>query len=129
MCLRDAWLGSVARAIAMIMKGFILAKDYSLIGAKILRDHGYIPRLATGLEMRGAAGVGGAVAAAPGDRPVVGRRTTGSSGRRRKRRRADNRPGGAQLTSGRGNGLLLDVEEALVDELVDAERAELAAEA
>src|ERR1700735_1768619 len=48
---------------------------------------------------------------------------------RRARRRADGRPGGARTTALCGSGLLLDVEEALVDELVDAERAELAAEA
>jgi hypothetical protein len=38
--LGDAWLALRGAAIAMITKGFSLAKDYSLIGAKIIRDHG-----------------------------------------------------------------------------------------
>jgi hypothetical protein len=53
--LRDAWSGSEARAVAVITKGFIVAKDYSLIGAKILRDHGANHGLPT---RQGAGGAG-----------------------------------------------------------------------
>jgi hypothetical protein len=35
----DAWLGPSSSIIVMITKGFILAKDLSLIGTKIIREH------------------------------------------------------------------------------------------
>jgi hypothetical protein len=54
--LRDAWLALRGAAIAMITKGFILAKDYSLIGAKILRDHGQASWFTRLRETGGAAG-------------------------------------------------------------------------
>jgi hypothetical protein len=53
----------------MIMKGFVVAKDYSLIGAKILRDHGSIPDSMAwyvAAAVNGAAGVCAAVATGSG---------------------------------------------------------------
>src|SRR5579859_6154233 len=45
-CLRGVWWDPVAQATAMIAKGFVFAKDKSLIGVKILRDHGCSPGFA-----------------------------------------------------------------------------------